>query len=67
MGYTVLVTGENNTSWNFTDVQCEPDNKCTFFQNMSDLLATEGLNVGVVASNIFGFGPRTYYIGKYSS
>ena len=62
--YTIVVTGENDTSWNFTDVLCEPSNKCTFIRNISDLLSPESINVSVVASNIFGSGPPTYYRGK---
>ena len=65
MGYTVLVTGENDTSWNFTDVACEVSNKCTFVHNITDLPSPEStINISVVASNIFGSGPSTYYRGK---
>ena len=59
-----MVTGEDNMSWNFTDVLCEPGNKCTFIHNISDLLSPESINISVVASNIFGPGPPTYYRGK---
>ena len=62
--YTIVVTGENGMSWSFTDVLCEPDNKCIFIQIS---FSPESINVSVVAStcNIFGSGPPTlYYIGK---
>ena len=61
VGYTVLFIGENQ---NFTDVMCEVSNKCTFVYNISDLSSPESINVSVVASNIFGSGPPTYYRGK---
>ena len=64
--YTMVVSGENGMSWSFTDVLCEPDNKCIFIRNLSDFFSPESINISVVAStyNIFGSGPPTYYRGK---